>query len=61
MFFTEILNVWGLTITPTGYDNICLLLAAGDWFSLCTSVFSSNKSDFPDKTEILLQCGVDNH
>ena len=35
-------------------DKVCQRLAAGRWFSLGTSVSSTNKTDRHDITEILL-------
>jgi hypothetical protein len=35
-------------------DQVCQWLVAGLWFSLGTSVSSSNKTDRHDRTEILL-------
>ena len=36
-------------------DKVCQRLVAGRWFSLCTPVFSTNKTDCHDITEILLK------
>ena len=35
-------------------DKVCQRLAAGQWFSLATPVFFTNKTDHHDITEILL-------
>jgi hypothetical protein len=39
-------------------DKVCQWLVAGRWFSPCTPVFSSNKIDCHDITEILLQVAL---
>jgi hypothetical protein len=36
-------------------DKVCQWLATGRWFSLSTPVFSTNKTDHQDITEILLK------
>jgi hypothetical protein len=36
-------------------DKVCLGLTADQWFSLGTPVFSTNKTDRHDITEILLK------
>ena len=38
--------------------TFCQWLAAGRWFSLCTSVSSTNKTDGHDKAEILLNVAL---
>ena len=39
-------------------DEVCQLLAAGMWFSLCTPVSSTNKTDHHGKTEIMLKVAL---
>ena len=39
-------------------DKVCQWLTAGRWFSLGTSVSSSNKTDHHDVTEILLKVAL---
>ena len=39
-------------------EKVCLLLAAGRWFSQDTSVYSTNKTDFHDITEIFLKVAL---
>ena len=39
-------------------DDVCQLLAAGRWFSPCTPVSSTNKSDRNDITEILMKVAL---
>jgi hypothetical protein len=39
-------------------DKICQLLATGQWFSLDTLVFYTNKTDHHDITEILLKVAL---
>ena len=36
-------------------DKVCQWLATGRWFSLCTLIFSTNKTDRYDISEILLK------
>ena len=40
------------------YVIVCQWLAAGRWFSLCTLLFSTNKTDHHDITEILLKVAL---
>ena len=42
-------------------DKVCQLLAAGRWFSPCTTISSTNKTDSQDITEILLKVVLNNH
>ena len=42
-------------LDTTSCDKVCQWLAAGRWFSLSTSVFSINKTDRHDLTELLLK------
>jgi hypothetical protein len=42
-------------------NKVCQWLAAGQWFSVGTSVSSSNKTDHHDIAEILFQTGVKHH
>jgi hypothetical protein len=42
-------------LNPTLCDKVCQLLAAGQWFSPGTPVFSTNKTDSHDIIEILLK------
>jgi len=39
-------------------DKVCQGLAAGQWFSLAPQVFSTNKTDRHDITEILLKLAL---
>ena len=39
-------------------DKVCQLFATGRWFSLCTPVSSTNKTDCQDITEILLKVAL---
>ena len=39
-------------------DKVCQWLATGRWFSLCTPVSSTNKTDCQDITEILLKVAL---
>jgi hypothetical protein len=39
-------------------DKVCQLLATGLWFSLGTLVYSTNKTDRHDITEILLKVAL---
>ena len=39
-------------------DKVCQRLATGRWFSLCTPVSSTNKTDHQDITEILLKVAL---
>jgi hypothetical protein len=39
-------------------DKVCQWLATGPWFSLGTSVSSTNKTDFHDITEILFKVAL---
>jgi len=48
---------WGILDT-TLCDCVCKWLAAGRWFSPCTLVSSTNKSDRHDITEILLKVAL---
>ena len=49
-----ILLGWGVLDTAL-CDKVCQWLATGHWFSLGTPVFSTNKTDHHDITEILLK------
>ena len=44
--------------TPIGYFKVIKSLAAGWWFSPCTLVSSTNKSDRHDITETLLKVAL---
>ena len=50
---------WGVLDT-TLCDKVWQLLAGGRWFSLCTPVSSTNKTDHHDLTEILLKVALNN-
>jgi hypothetical protein len=56
--FNKILTLWGRipvrlgVLDTTLYDNVCQWLASGGWFS---PVFSTNKTDRHETTEILLK------
>ena len=45
-------------LDTTWCDQVCQWLAAGQWFSLGTSVSSTNKTDCHDITEILLKVAL---
>ena len=49
---------WRGVIDTTLCDNICQWLAAGQWFPLRTPVYSNNKPDRHDMTEILLKVAL---
>ena len=36
-------------------DKVCCLLSAGCWFSTVTPIFSTNKTDYSNITEILMK------
>jgi hypothetical protein len=46
---------WQGVLDTTLCDKICQCLATGRWFSLCTPVSSTNKTNHHDITEILLK------
>ena len=46
---------WRSVLDTTLGDKVCQWLAAGQWFSLGTLVFSTNKTDHNNITEILLK------
>ena len=48
------LTLW-VVLDTTLCDKVCQWLATGRWFSLCTPVSSTNKTDRHDITEILLK------
>jgi hypothetical protein len=48
------LTLW-VVLDTTLCDKVCQWLATGLWFSLCTPVSSTNKTDRHDITEILLK------
>jgi hypothetical protein len=51
--------VSALMLSPSTFcDKVCQLLAAGRWFSPGTPVFSTNKSDRNNITEILLKVAL---
>ena len=45
-------------LTTTLCDKVCEWLVAGLWFSPCTPVSSTNKTDHHDITEILLKVAL---
>jgi hypothetical protein len=49
---------WRGVLDTTLCDRVCQWLTAGWWFSLCTPVSSSNKTDHHDITEILLKVAL---
>ena len=49
---------WRGVLDTTLCDKVCQLLAAGQWFSLGTSVSSTNKTDRQDISEILLKVAL---
>ena len=51
---SEIDSIFDTTL----YDNVCQRLAEGRWFSMGTSVSSTNKADRHDITEILLKVAL---
>jgi hypothetical protein len=52
---TKIVSSRRGVLDTTLCDKVCQWLAAGRWFSLDTPIFSTNKSDHHDITEILLK------
>ena len=42
-------------------DQVCLSLATGQWFSPCTLVTSTNKTDRHDINEISVESGIKHH
>ena len=49
---------WQGVLDTTLCDKVCLWLATGRWFSPCTPVSSTNKTDRHDITEILLKVAL---
>ena len=49
---------WRGVLDTTLCDAVCQWLAAGQWFSSCISVSSSNEKDRHDITEILLKVAL---
>ena len=49
---------WRGVLDTTLCDKVCLLFAAGRWFSPGTLVSSTNKTDRHDITEILLKVAL---
>ena len=49
---------WQGVLDTTLCDKICQCLATGRWFSLCTPVSSTNKTNHHDITEILLKVAL---
>ena len=49
---------WQGVLDTTLYDKVCKLLATGQWFSPGTPIFSTNKTDRHDITEILLKVAL---
>ena len=49
---------WRGILDTTSCDKVCQWLATGRWFSLGTLVFSTNKTDRHDLTEILLKVAL---
>ena len=45
-------------IYTTLCDKVCQSLAAGRWFSPCTPVSSTNKTDLHDITELFLKVAL---
>jgi hypothetical protein len=45
-------------VDTTLCDKVCQWLAAGLWFSLCTLVSFSNKTDRHDKTKIFIKVAL---
>jgi hypothetical protein len=56
----RVLILWelDLQLKVTLCDKVCQWLAAGQWFSTGTLVFSTNKTDHHDITEILLKVAL---
>jgi len=51
---------WRGVLDTTLSDKVCQWLATGQWFSMGTSVSSTNKTDSHDITEILLKVASNN-
>ena len=49
---------WRDVLDITLCDKVCQWLSTGQWFSLGTLVFSTNKTDHHDITEILLKVAL---
>ena len=49
---------WQCVLYTTLYDKVCKWLVTGRWFSPCTQVSSTNKTDRHDITEILLKVSL---
>ena len=49
---------WRGVLDKTLCDKVCQWLAAGQWFSLGTTVSSTNKIDFHDITEMVLKVAL---
>ena len=49
---------WRGILDTTSCDKVCQWLATGRWFALGTLVFSTNKTDHHDLTEILLKVAL---
>jgi hypothetical protein len=57
VLYNVCLNMWGVLDT-TLCDRVCQWLATGQWFSPGTPVFSTNKFDHHDITEILMKVAL---
>jgi hypothetical protein len=51
-------RLWRVVLNTTLCDKVCQWLGTGPWFSLGTSVSSTNKTDHHDITEILLKVAL---
>ena len=56
--FVSDLRQFGGVLYTTVCDKVCQWLATGRWFSLCTPVSSTNKTDHHEITEILLKVAL---
>ena len=53
-----LLQSWRGVLNTTFVEKVCMWLATGQWFSPGTPVFSTNKTDSHDITEILLKVAL---
>ena len=50
--------IWPVTLYTTLCDKVCHWLTAGQWFSLCAPVSSTNKTDRHNIIEIMLEVAL---
>ena len=55
---TNVVSSWQGVLDTTLCDKVCQCLETGPWFSLGTSVSSTNKTDRHDIIEILLKVAL---